>query len=191
MCAEGKRIMSSALKYLVIAVIGSLSLISTSIRAQSSDVFPEVEGWTRGEVKTYPRAELGYGIAYKSGVGGTVSFYVYNGGLKSMADGSSGASVINERAKAEGDIFNYGKQGHYENVQRVRSETVNLGYNKQVSALYSLFSFKIRATEVDSSIYIFGYQNNFIKVRSTHPANNTAADIEVNKLISRVVDNLP
>ena len=149
-------------------------------------VFPEVDGWDKGDVATYPTAELGYSIPYESEVGGTVTIYVYNGGLKSIADGIDDPKVKGEIKKAESDIKAYGEAGYYQNVKLVKSETVTIGGSRPV--LYSLFSMKIRGADVDSEIYLFGYKNNFIKIRATRSkGKNGPANSQMDKLLKDVI----
>ena len=153
-----------------------------------SIVFPEVEGWEKGDVATYPTAELGYSVPYQSETGGIVTVYVYNGGLSRIADGIDDQNVKNEIKKAENDIKAYGEAGYYQNVKLIKSESVTLGgISGTTKSLYSLFSFKVRGAEVDSEIYIFGYQNNFIKIRATRAkGKNGAENSEVNKLLTEI-----
>lgn len=184
--------MRSVLKYTVLTIVCVLLLSSTVVFAQSNStkkiVFPEVEGWEKGDIATYPTAELGYSIPYQSETGGIVTFYVYNAGLIKIADGIDDQNVKNEIKKAENDIKSYGEAGYYQNVKLVKSETVTLGgINGTTKALYSLFSFKVRGAEVDSEISIFGYQNNFIKIRATRAKGKNGADnSEVNKLLLEI-----
>ena len=148
--------------------------------------FPNVVGWEKGETATYPSAELGYSVPYQSETGGTVTIYVYNGGVRSIADGIGDQNVKNEIKKAETDIKSYGDAGYYQNVKLIKSETATIGGTRTV--LYSLFSMKIRGTDVDSEIYLFGYKNNFIKIRATRPkGRDGAANAEVDKLLKEVV----
>ncbi|NNE99407.1 MAG: hypothetical protein HKN25_10350 [Pyrinomonadaceae bacterium] len=161
-----------------IKTIASISLIAVLFlcanpgnayaQKQLSIDFPEIDGWEQGEITTYPKAELGYSVQYKSRTGGNVTIYVYNGGRKLIADGIEDKNVKNEIKQAGEDIKSYGEQGYYDNVKLVKSESLVLGGDDGTTkSLYSLFSFKIRGTEVDSEIYLFGYKNNFIKIRAT------------------------
>jgi hypothetical protein len=168
------------------AVVCGLFLLSSAAVAQSSNiVFPNVEGWEKGDVTTYPSAELGYSVPYQSETGGIVTFYVYNGGLGKIADGIDDENVKNEAKKAENDIKAYGDAGYYQDVKLVRTDSIALGGTTK--ALYSLFSFKVRGADVDSEIYLFGYQNSFIKIRATRAkGKNGANNAEVNKLLAEV-----
>lgn len=132
--------------------------------------FPVIEGWEKGGIRTYPSAELGYSVAYQSEDGGTVTIYVYNGGKKKISSDVNDPVIRGEINRAKDEIVQIGKMGVYENVKEVKNDIVTLGgTNGKVKALRSLFYFKVRGNEVDSEIYLFGYKNNFIKIRSTRP----------------------
>jgi hypothetical protein len=140
---------------------------------QTSDegiTFPEIEGWEKGGIRTYPNAALGYSVAYQSEEGGTITVYVYNGGLKKIPDDINDKILIDEIERAKNEIVQIGKMGVYENVKELKNDRVTLGgANGKVKALRSLYYFKVRGNEVDSEIYLFSYKNNFIKIRSTRP----------------------
>ncbi len=130
--------------------------------------FPEIDGWVKGNVTTYPRAELGYSVNYESEEAGRVTVYVYNGGMKKISSDVADKAVVSQIEQAKSDIQQYGRMGYYENVKEIKSETVTLGgANGKVKTLYSLFSFGIKGEPFASEIYLFGYQNHFIKIRAT------------------------
>ena len=133
-------------------------------------VFPEVENWERGELRTYPNEALGFSVPYISEEGGIVTIYVYNAGLSSIPNDINDKVVKGEIERAKNEIIQYGKMGVYEGVREIKSDTITLGgANGKVRALRSLFYFKIKGDEVDSEIYLFSYKNNFIKIRATRP----------------------
>ena len=164
-------------KYTFFTLLFCLLLMSVSVSAQKNTgiTFPEIEGWEKGAITTYPVAELGYSVAYQSEEAGTVTIYVYNGGNKKIADGIDDKLVKKEIEKAGSDIVAIGKMGRYDNVKKIKSETVTLGDGK-TKALYSLYNFEVRGMTVDSEIYLFGYQNNFIKIRATRPKSEDGAE---------------
>ena len=165
------------------------NMFAQSDSAIKSEIqFPEVEGWEKGDITTYPTAELGYSIPYQSETGGILTVYVYNGGNKKIADGIDEQIVKKEFKKAENDIKAYGEAGYYQDVKLVKNETITLGGSGgAVKALYTLFSFKVRGAEVDSEIYLFGFQNNFIKIRATRAKGKNGADNEeVKKLLTEI-----
>ena len=175
--------------YVALSTIFGLLLLSSVVVAQTNSiVFPDVEAWEKGDKTTYPTAELGYSVPYQSETGGSVTIYVYNGGLGKIADGIDDQKVKNEIRKAEDDIKKYGDAGYYQDVKLIKSESAKLGGKNGIArALYSLFNFKIRGAEVESEIYLFGYKNNFIKIRTTRKkGNNGAENAEVNKLLLEI-----
>lgn len=181
--------MNLRLRHSIFSVICGLVLLSAAGFAQTTSiVFPEVDGWEKGDVAKYPTAELGYSVPYQSETGGTVTIYVYNSGLSKIADGIDDANVKNEMKKAVNDIKAYGDAGYYQDVKLIASKTVKLGGAAGTTyALYSLLGFKVRGAEVDSEIYLLGYQNNFIKIRATRAKGmNGAENTEVNKLLLEI-----
>lgn len=138
---------------------------------KNSVELPAIEGWERGDVQTYPSAALGYSVTYQSEDGGRATVYVYDGGLKSIPDGANDKVIKEEIDRAKNEIVQIGRLGIYEGVKEVKNDTVTLGgANGKVKALRSLFYFKVKGEELDSEIYLFGYNNKFIKIRSTRAA---------------------
>ena len=180
--------MNLRFKYTIFAVFCCLFLISSTAFAQDNIEFPEVDGWEMGEITTYPTAALGYSIPYQSETGGTVTIYVYNGGRSEIADGVEDKVVKSEIEKAKSDIKAYGEAGYYDDVKKIKDETITLGgKDGKVKALYSLFNFKIRGQKVDSEIYLFGYNGNFIKIRATRPMSKKGGEnVAVNNLLKEI-----
>lgn len=139
--------------------------------------FPEIEDWDKGSITTFPDAALGYSIGYQSEEGGRVTIYVYNGGLKSIPSDINSEVIKEEIERAKSEIFQIGKMGLYQGVKEVKFETVTLGGAKgKVKSLRSLLYFKIKGEEMDSEIYLFTYNNNFIKIRATRPKSDNGAE---------------
>jgi len=150
-------------------------------------VFPEVEDWQKGDEVTYPSPELGYSVTYQSTEGGRVTVYVYNAGLKNIPNDVNDRIIKNEIERAKNEIIQIGKAGYYDDVKEVKSETVTLGgKDGRIKALRSLFYFKVRGEAMDSEIYIFGYKNNFIKIRSTRPKTEGAANAALAELLAEI-----
>ena len=104
--------------------------------------FPNVEGWDKSAITTYPYAELGYSINYESEEGGRVTVYVYNGGRTKIPTGSQDKIIKDEIDKAKFEIYQVEIMGKYKDVKELKSETVNLGgLTGKVESLHSLFSF--------------------------------------------------
>ncbi len=142
---------------------------STPIISEDLEIaFPDIDGWEKGEVKRYPRKELGYMVNYESREGGRISVYVYNPGLKKIPDGVKSRAVKKELKNAEQGIYVFGERGYYENVKKVKQDTVSFnGRSDGIQSLRSLFNFSSRDTKLTSEILLFGYKNHFIKFRAT------------------------
>ncbi len=142
-----------------------------SVADKKSEIeFPDVDGWERSKAEKYPSAELGYSLAYQSEDGVAVTIYVYNGGLKKISSDITDNTLKSEMEFAKGGIKQFGEAGIYQNVKEVKSDTVTLGGTSgKVKALHSIFTFRAKGREAISEIYLFGHQNNFIKIRATRP----------------------
>jgi hypothetical protein len=171
-------------RFTVLAIFCSLFLLQTTATAQppggkseSSKTttrteieFPDIDGWEKGEIQKFPTAALGYSIGYQSNYGDIITIYVYNGGQTKIPNDINDKILKNEIEKAKNDIIQAGKAGYYENVKEIKNDTVTLGgADGKIKALHTLFNFKLRGQDVDSEIYLFGYRNNFIKIRATRP----------------------
>jgi hypothetical protein len=186
--------MRSNLKYALIAIF-CLLLLQNAASAQELVVkFPEIDGWEKGEVTKYPTTALGYSVGYESEKGEIVTVYVYTGGLKTIPDDVSHKTFKDEMNRAKAEIRQVEEMGYYENVKELKNDTVTLGGDAgKVKALHTLFTFKVRGQEVSSEIFIWGYQNNFIKIRATRKAEKdmayskefTALLAELDKLFSK------
>ena len=140
----------------------------TNSDKESKIKFPEVEGWKKSEVKN-PMAELGDIVHYDSDEG-RVTVYFYNGVLKNISDDIKSGTLKSEMENAKNGIRQLGEMGLYQNVKEVKSDTVTLGgASGKVKALHSLFSFSAKGQELVSEIYLFGYKNNFVKIRASRP----------------------
>jgi len=132
--------------------------------------FPEVEGWEKGDIAKLGTREMGYTIAYGSEDNDNVTIYVYDAGYKDIGNGVDNKLVQNEIKQAAVGIEALGEAGLYQNVKKLGDSTVSLGgANGKTKALLSKFTFKLRGQDVESRIYLFGYQGNFIKIRASRP----------------------
>lgn len=150
----------------------------------SGILFPEVEGWEKSDKTTYPVLGLGYSYSYESADGGRVTIYVYDKQLSSIPDGINNSTVKDEFNQVKNEISQFGKAGVYQNLKEAKNETITLGgAGGKVKSLYALFYFSIRGQQMASEVYIFGYKNNFIKIRATRPKNNEKSQ-ELNNLLA-------
>jgi hypothetical protein len=135
--------------------------------------FPKIDGWEKGEIYRYPQAGLGYSIGYESKNGGFVDIYVYDGGFKAIPNGITSNIVKMQFEQAKGDIFRAEKQGQYKNVKELKSDTITLGgIDGRIKSLYSLFNLTAGNNNLTSEVYLFGYKNNFIKIRASRLREN-------------------
>lgn len=198
--------MKTILKLAVLVMFSGLFLMQTTALAQKDKPtgsgkgsgsgnsyelkieFPEIDGWDKGEIRTYPAAELGYSIAYQSEEGGTVTIYVYNGGLTKISSDLNDKVIKDEINRAKNEIIEVGKMGVYKNVKELKNDTVTLGGTSgKTKALRSLFSFSVRGQDVDSEIYLFSYENHFVKIRATRPK---AEDNAENKVFTKFLGEI-
>jgi hypothetical protein len=141
---------------------------TTGADKESKIEFPDVEGWKKSVVRN-PTTELGDMIHYDSNEG-RVTVYFYNGGLKNISDDIKNGTLKDEMENAKNGIRQLGEMGIYQNVREVKSDTITLGgASGKVKALHSLFNFSAKGRELVSEIYLFGYKNNFVKIRATRP----------------------
>lgn len=141
---------------------------ATNADREAKVEFPEVEGWKKSVVRN-PSAELGDMINYDSNEG-RVTVYLYNAGVKNISDDVKDGTIKDEMENAKNGIYQLGEMGIYQNVKEVKSDTVMLGGGSgKVKALHSLFNFNAKGQDLVSEIYLFGYKNNFVKIRATRP----------------------
>ena len=196
--------MKSIFRYTIFVVLTGLSLVqiasaqdkagdvsaskntaAVNTTKNSEIVFPDVEGWVRDEIYTYPTKELGYSVNYQSREGGKVTLYVYNGGHKTIPNGIADNLPKGEIEIAKDELNQVGRMGIYQDLKEVKSDAITLGGSSgKVKSLYSLFNFKLRGNVMTSEIYLFGYNNNFIKLRATRPKE---AEGTVNKALAKLL----
>jgi hypothetical protein len=138
--------------------------------------FTEVEGWELSEKYQYPSAELGYSVNYE-GPTSRVTVYVYTGGRKSIP-AELGGIVADEMKKAKTELQAAVDAGLYEAADAGKTESITIAKEKGlVKTLYTPLKIKARGNQLHSEIFIFPYNNYFIKIRATH-RNQEAATAE-------------
>ena len=146
--------------------------------------FPEIEGWEKDEIYVYPVAGGGYSVNYNSPTSGRVTVYAYDSGHKKIPNELKGL-VKDELETAKGGIKAAVDAGVYTNLKEGKTQTVVLGGSSgKVSALNANFTLSRGDMNMNSSVYIFPYNNQFIKLRVTRPATtDKAADASFAKLL--------
>lgn len=141
-----------------------------------SVTFPEVEGWELSDKTQYPTPDMGYSVNYET-PSSRVTVYVYNGGQASIPNTLTGV-VAQEVKNAQAQIKAIVDAGAYESAKVLKDETVVLGGPKgKIKALYVRYALRARGRDLDSRIYLFPYNNYFIKIRMTGlPADEDSAE---------------
>ena len=136
--------------------------------------FPEVDGWELGDKYRYPTAALGYSVNYESDTS-RVTVYVYTGGRKVIPNDLNGV-VADEMKKAKNELQAAVEAGLYESADAGKTESITIAKsNGAVKALYTPLKIKARGNSLTSEIFIFPYNNYFIKIRATHRTPEDAA----------------
>ena len=149
--------------------------------------FPEVDGWVKGDLVKYPKAELGYSVNYDAKDRNRVSVYVYNGGRKDIKNSLSGAVKEEiEQAKAEIDMI--AEMGAYADVKVEKDEKTKLGgIAGKIDVLRKVLTFKAQGNLMHSEIIIFPFEGNFVKVRATRlKSSGIEGEEAVSKLLTEV-----
>ena len=130
--------------------------------------FPEVDGWALSKKTQYPTPDMGYSVNYESPAA-RITIYVYTGGRSAIPNSLHGI-VAEEMKETKAGINSIVEQGYYESAKEVKNETIALGGEKgKVRSLHVQYALKASGRELDSHIYLFPYNNYFIKVRTTGP----------------------
>ena len=150
---------------------------ATTRSAQKEVFLPEIPGFKRGTPEHFKDPKLGYAVGYTSEHKLAVSIYVYNRGLTSIPEGLSDLAR-NEAANAKGDVMSAEKTGFWKDVKVVREGDVKVG-DKPDSPGAAMIEMTMRSPkqegvaemELNSTLYVTGYANLFVKIRCTGLAN--------------------
>ncbi len=195
--------MRSGLKYTILTIVFSLLISQAFIFAQTGGEqtksnsgelnieFPNVEAWDKSKVTRFPRADQGYMVNYTSEEGGRITAYVYTGGQSKIPSGIEADILKEELKNAEAGIFYFEEMGYYQNVKKIKDNTVTLGgKNGKVKSLHSLFGFSANGNKLTSEIFLFGYKNHFIKFRATRPQKDDESDNKALAAFWKAMDEL-
>ena len=130
--------------------------------------FPEVDGWALSEKTQYPTPDLGYSVNYESPAA-RITIYVYTGGRLTIPNSLLGV-VAEEMKGTQAGINTIVERGGYESAKELKNESVTLGgKNGKVKSLHVQYDLRAGGRELDSHIYLFPYNNYFVKLRMTGP----------------------
>jgi hypothetical protein len=164
-------------------ILGGKKENKTVPQNNSGILFPEVEGWKRSEKVIYPVVGLGYSYNYDSSNGGRVTIYVYDKRLSTIPDGVNNSAVKDEFKETKDGLKSIMKSNGVE-LKETRSETITLGgSNGKVKSLYALYEMSVEGRKMVTEVYIFGYKNNFIKIRATRP-KDAEKSVDLNNLLA-------
>jgi len=141
--------------------------------------FPNVEGFTRSEPKHFPNPKHGYVVSYAAKQDLVVNVYVYNSGLDRIPDGASSDVVKEEIKLIEEGLKELKRQGAYKSYTERASGESRVGDSpKAASAQRRLFEIdRADVGRILTDVYITGYNNHFVKIRLSYPADKQA-DLE-------------
>ena len=131
--------------------------------------FPEIEGWTKGNVSGGVTEQMGLIAPYNAKSSAIATIYVYDRGIQKIPDDLSGV-VETEFKETKDSLYRLVQMGLYKSVKEVKSETSTLGGAKgKVKALHAIFIMKMKGTDTISEIYLFSYKNYFVNITLTQP----------------------
>lgn len=136
--------------------------------------WPQVEGFERGEVRSFDDPRLGYSVAYNSAAGLAATVFVYGGGFADIPEGASDITRA-ELLKASSDVIEAKRRGMWKSVEGGQPRQARLGGRPNSLAAWAA-SFRLGHAEGEalSDIYVTGRRGEFVKVRCTYPAERQA-----------------
>jgi hypothetical protein len=147
----------------------SLKALPRKIKSFKADKVHVYEYPSLGASRAYLSYDLGY-------VAATV--YIYNWGYDYIENGINSEAVLSAKEESIANIIEYGKDGHYENIQFIKEDTieVQIQENKQIDILLLKYHYDLiyeqepRVIESSESILLLtALKNNIIKMRITGP----------------------
>lgn len=121
----------------------------------------------RSEIYTYPQKSLGVSIHYQAG-SLTVTAYVYpaSGVSAPPLKGELSPALRKHYEQVKGDLYRAQKLGYYKSVSFVSETRIQAVPEKNGPiALKALFTID---SEYDSELYLFVFQENYVKIRATY-----------------------
>lgn len=152
-------------------VIRLAELARENTPAEPAFKLPDVKNWQRGEIRGLPADDSGFTVAYDSRSGGTVTLYQYTRGETDIPDELGFSGVLREFNHAKGSIADAAKMGIWDSAKELSSKTVNLGDSTR-QALWARFELTKDGHATKSEVFVWAYNNNYIKLRCTYHGNN-------------------
>jgi hypothetical protein len=155
-------------------------------------VFPEVNGWKRGDVSPLPTDDDGVFVHYDSPSSEWMTVYIYRRGATAKNNLSGVAKEEFEDAKDA--LRTVTAAGMYSDLKESTSGTTVLGepgFTRK--ALHAAMSFRAQQTPLTADLYVFPYRGYVVKLRVTRLAElgseTDAAHAEllsaINKMFSK------
>ena len=112
----------------------------------------------------------GFGTSiYYNTPGLKATVYIYNEGKKSITDGIEGQVVQDAFLTAKSEIEQMSRMGYYKLTSPISSAQGTIGTEKgQLKVLQATFSYQDKGQENNSVLYVFGRQNQIIKLRVSY-----------------------
>lgn len=158
----------------------------------------EAGAFTADPVKSYENPRLGASRTYKGPNQTKIDVYVYDLGVKGIADGIEGEAVQEAFKMARTDIRTYEKRGFYENVKLLteKPREVTLAPGRAVPLLAAAYTFTIKPSEttprmaLTSYLMVTGLRGQIVKFRIHHPADGQDRDKQIDSLVSQLVKSI-
>jgi len=127
---------------------------------------------------------LGVSLSYNA-PGTTVTLYIYNLKIKSIPSSVSAPELKAHFKAVQGDIYRMEKRGTYKSVKKLKDESVVLNKESKRKALHAEFEYSQNKRKRISHIYLWGFKNNFIKIRYTYDVSvKVKAEKNLKKLLT-------
>ena len=159
------------LKQLREEVILLADQIDENSDAEPAFKLPDVKNWQRGEIRGLPADDSGFSVAYDSRSGGTVTLYQYTRGETDIPDQLGFSGVKREFNDAKDSISAAAKMGIWDSAKELSSKTIKLG-NSSRQALWARFELTKDGSTTKSEVFVWAYNNNYIKLRCSYHGNN-------------------
>jgi hypothetical protein len=135
--------------------------------------WPEVKGLDRQKPAFSPNKALGYAIVYL-GDGVIIKVFVYDLGREKIPDGPDSDAVKAEMYESLLALEENKAKGLYKSIQPIDEKVIPLGTREgALKVRRKRYEVEIaKEGPAIAELYVTGYKNHFIKLRTTYPAEN-------------------